>query len=70
MSTLYNRRRGGKANGHRMPRKCRHLEPAPYVHNQSKLLVDPPVQCPQLAPRNRYCDDHQVAKPCATTSSS
>lgn len=56
MSTNYNRRRGASANAPRTPRGCT----VPVEEENIPGLVD--TQCGRIAPRNRYCDDHQASR--------
>jgi hypothetical protein len=55
MSTIYNRRRGAKANKPRTPRICEWSTNSSAIHGDKTLIE----QCPRLAPVNRYCEEHQ-----------
>jgi hypothetical protein len=57
MSTLYNRRRGAKAHQPRKPRPCRAADLPEDLGGG--VVFERRNICLRLAPRNRYCSDHQ-----------
>lgn len=56
MSTIYNRRRGAKANRPRNMRGCRYVK---EEENADGMVY---TRCVRVAPVNRYCSDHQTTK--------